>query len=173
MEGPQFSTRAESIMYRQWGWDLINMSVLPEAKLAREAELSYVLIATATDYDAWRPHSDTVTAAEVFKTLKASLGFDRGAEGGDARYLKIVMAGVRHNGRIVSKLGIRSYHDVASSLHCSTSSHWSPRHTFMPKTISKWDFSSRICSNHSGNSQKVMVGIRECGRCRMNLGGHI
>ncbi|KAK0490261.1 nucleoside phosphorylase domain-containing protein [Armillaria novae-zelandiae] len=81
MEGPQFSTRAESIMYRQWGGDLINMSVLPEAKLAREAELrsfadqdcvAYALIATATDYDAWRPHSDTVTAAEVFKTLKAN-----------------------------------------------------------------------------------------------------
>lgn len=69
MEGPQFSTRAESIMYRAWGGDLINMSALPEAKLAREAELSYALIATATDYDSWRPHSEAVTAAEVFKTL--------------------------------------------------------------------------------------------------------
>ncbi|KAK0205844.1 Methylthioadenosine phosphorylase [Desarmillaria ectypa] len=77
MEGPQFSTRAESVMYRQWGGDLINMSVLPEAKLAREAELSYALIATATDYDAWRPHSDTVTAAEVFKTLKANADTSR------------------------------------------------------------------------------------------------
>ncbi|PBL01669.1 Methylthioadenosine phosphorylase [Armillaria gallica] len=77
MEGPQFSTRAESIMYRQWGGDLINMSVLPEAKLAREAELSYVLIATATDYDAWRLHSDTVTAAEVFETLKANADTSR------------------------------------------------------------------------------------------------
>jgi len=72
MEGPQFSTRAESIMYRQWGGDLINMSVLPEAKLAREAEISYALIATATDYDAWRPHTGAVTAAEVVKTLKAN-----------------------------------------------------------------------------------------------------
>ncbi|KAL0064565.1 S-methyl-5-thioadenosine phosphorylase [Marasmius tenuissimus] len=72
MEGPQFSTRAESIMYRQWGGDIINMSVLPEAKLAREAELSYALIATATDYDSWRPHSEAVTTAEVFKTLKAN-----------------------------------------------------------------------------------------------------
>ncbi|KAK7435496.1 S-methyl-5-thioadenosine phosphorylase [Stygiomarasmius scandens] len=77
MEGPQFSTRAESVMYRQWGADLINMSVLPEAKLAREAELSYGLIATATDYDAWRPHSETVTAAEVFKTLKANADTSR------------------------------------------------------------------------------------------------
>ncbi|KAL5508666.1 MEU1 [Sanghuangporus vaninii] len=70
MEGPQFSTRAESKMYRSWGGDLINMSVLPEAKLAREAELSYALIATSTDYDSWRESSEPVTAAEVFKTLK-------------------------------------------------------------------------------------------------------
>jgi len=70
MEGPQFSTRAESKMYRSWGGDLINMSVLPEAKLAREAELSYALIATATDYDSWRPNTEAVTAAEVFKTLQ-------------------------------------------------------------------------------------------------------
>ncbi|KAK2465837.1 hypothetical protein APHAL10511_001478 [Amanita phalloides] len=77
MEGPQFSTRAESSMYRQWGADLINMSVLPEAKLAREAELSYALIATATDYDSWRPHSEAVTAAEVFKTLQANADTSR------------------------------------------------------------------------------------------------
>ncbi|KAG6916817.1 hypothetical protein DXG01_005199 [Tephrocybe rancida] len=72
MEGPQFSTRAESLMYRQWGGDLINMSVLPEAKLAREAELGYALIATATDYDSWRTSEAGVTAADVFKTLKAN-----------------------------------------------------------------------------------------------------
>lgn len=72
MEGPQFSTRAESKMYRAWGGDLINMSVLPEAKLAREAELSYALIATSTDYDSWRESSEPVTAAEVFKTLKTN-----------------------------------------------------------------------------------------------------
>ncbi|KAL5530836.1 MEU1 [Sanghuangporus sanghuang] len=72
MEGPQFSTRAESKMYRSWGGDLINMSVLPEAKLAREAELSYALIATSTDYDSWRENSEAVTAAEVFKTLKTN-----------------------------------------------------------------------------------------------------
>ncbi|KAL4400729.1 S-methyl-5-thioadenosine phosphorylase [Malassezia pachydermatis] len=70
MEGPAFSTRAESIMYRQLGGDIINMSALPEAKLAREAELSYVLIATATDYDAWRESSETVSVAEVIESLK-------------------------------------------------------------------------------------------------------
>ena len=72
MEGPAFSTRAESNMYRQWGGDIINMSALPEAKLAREAELSYVLIATATDYDAWRESSETVDVAEVIKSLHAN-----------------------------------------------------------------------------------------------------
>ncbi|KAI6155904.1 nucleoside phosphorylase domain-containing protein [Pisolithus tinctorius] len=72
MEGPQFSTRAESMMYRSWGGDLINMSVLPEAKLAREAEISYALIATATDYDSWRPHSEVVTATQVVQTLRAN-----------------------------------------------------------------------------------------------------
>ncbi|KAJ3876833.1 nucleoside phosphorylase domain-containing protein [Lentinula edodes] len=77
MEGPQFSTRAESLMYRQWGGDLINMSALPEAKLAREAELSYALVATSTDYDAWRPDEGTVTAAEVFKTLTQNANTSR------------------------------------------------------------------------------------------------
>ncbi|CCM05730.1 uncharacterized protein FIBRA_07962 [Fibroporia radiculosa] len=77
MEGPQFSTRAESQMYRAWGADVINMSVLPEAKLAREAELSYALIATATDYDSWRPHEASVTAAEVFKILQENARVSR------------------------------------------------------------------------------------------------
>jgi len=77
MEGPQFSTRAESVMYRAWGADLINMSVLPEAKLAREAELGYALITTATDYDAWRPHSDVVTASQVLQTLQANANTSR------------------------------------------------------------------------------------------------
>jgi 5'-methylthioadenosine phosphorylase len=56
MEGPQFSTRAESHMHRAWGGDLIGMTCMPEAKLAREAELSYALVALPTDYDCWRPH---------------------------------------------------------------------------------------------------------------------
>jgi 5'-methylthioadenosine phosphorylase len=56
MEGPQFSTRAESQMHRQWGGDVIGMTASPEAKLAREAELCYALIALPTDYDCWRPH---------------------------------------------------------------------------------------------------------------------
>lgn len=54
MEGPQFSTRAESNLYRSWGGDIINMSALPESKLAREAEIAYAMICMATDYDCWR-----------------------------------------------------------------------------------------------------------------------
>lgn len=73
MEGPQFSTRAESNMYRQVGGDIINMSALPEAKLAREAEISYVLIATSTDYDSWRETNEAVSVAEVLESLRANV----------------------------------------------------------------------------------------------------
>lgn len=57
MEGPAFSTRAESLMHRLWGGDLIGMTAMPEAKLAREAEIPYALISLVTDYDCWRPHA--------------------------------------------------------------------------------------------------------------------
>lgn len=58
MEGPQFSTRAESLMHRHWGGDLVGMTAMPEAKLAREAQMCYALIALASDYDCWRPHEE-------------------------------------------------------------------------------------------------------------------
>jgi 5'-methylthioadenosine phosphorylase len=58
MEGPAFSTRAESLLHRAWGGDLIGMTAMPEAKLAREAELSYAMVALGTDYDCWRPHDE-------------------------------------------------------------------------------------------------------------------
>ncbi len=61
MEGPQFSTVAESKMHRLWGGDLIGMTVMPEAKLAREAEICYALVALPTDYDCWRPHEPGMT----------------------------------------------------------------------------------------------------------------
>jgi 5'-methylthioadenosine phosphorylase len=60
MEGPQFSTRAESRLHKSWGAHLIGMTVMPEAKLAREAEICYALVAMATDYDCWRPHQPGV-----------------------------------------------------------------------------------------------------------------
>jgi 5'-methylthioadenosine phosphorylase len=62
MEGPAFSTRAESTMHRLWGGDLIGMTVMPEAKLAREAEIGYALVALVTDYDSWKPHTAPATA---------------------------------------------------------------------------------------------------------------
>jgi len=70
MEGPQFSTRAESRLYRSWGCDVIGMTAMPEARLAREAELPYALMAMVTDYDCWR-HDDTqVEVADVLAILK-------------------------------------------------------------------------------------------------------
>ncbi|KAF9211953.1 hypothetical protein CPC16_005585 [Podila verticillata] len=72
MEGPQFSTRAESNMYRSFGADLINMSVLPEAKLAREAEIAYQMICMSTDYDCWKEHEVAVTVEAVVANLKAN-----------------------------------------------------------------------------------------------------
>lgn len=69
MEGPLFSTRAESHMYRSWGGDIINTSVLPEAKLAREAEIAYQMICMSTDYDCWRENEEAVTAEMVMANL--------------------------------------------------------------------------------------------------------
>jgi 5'-methylthioadenosine phosphorylase len=69
MEGPQFSTVAESNLYRSWGADIIGMTNLQEAKLAREAEICYTTIALVTDYDCWHPDHDAVTVDMVVKTL--------------------------------------------------------------------------------------------------------
>ena len=69
MEGPQFSTRAESQVYRQWGMDVIGMTNLQEARLAREAELCYVTVAMVTDYDCWHPAHDSVTVEQVVAVL--------------------------------------------------------------------------------------------------------
>ena len=70
MEGPQFSTKAESQVYRSWGMALIGMTNLQEAKLAREAEICYSTIALVTDYDCWHPQHDAVTVSEVVQNLK-------------------------------------------------------------------------------------------------------
>jgi 5'-methylthioadenosine phosphorylase len=72
MEGPAFSTRAESLMHRLWGGDLIGMTAMPEAKLAREAEIPYALIALATDYDCWKPPTQTVLLEEIIANLQAA-----------------------------------------------------------------------------------------------------
>jgi 5'-methylthioadenosine phosphorylase len=73
MEGPLFSTKAESNVYRKWGMDIIGMTALPEAKLAREAELCYAIIACATDYDCWHESEESVTVEMVIGNLSANV----------------------------------------------------------------------------------------------------
>jgi len=72
MEGPQFSTKAESHMYRQWGCDVIGMTNMPEAKLAREAELPYATVAMVTDYDCWHEWHGSVDVASVIAVMQAN-----------------------------------------------------------------------------------------------------
>ena len=98
MEGPAFSTRAESELYRSWGAAVIGMTALPEAKLAREAELCYASICFVTDYDVWHEHEEDVTADLIMANLQrnseraravvsaavAALGDDRRCACGDA-----------------------------------------------------------------------------------------
>lgn len=82
MEGPAFSTRAESELYRSWGADIIGMTALPEAKLAREAEMAYALLATSTDYDCWHQSEEEVSVDAVLAIMRANV----------ARVRKIVLA---------------------------------------------------------------------------------
>ncbi|MDX1402171.1 MAG: S-methyl-5'-thioadenosine phosphorylase, partial [Kiloniellales bacterium] len=72
MEGPQFSAKAESELYRTWGCDVIGMTNMPEAKLAREAELCYATVAMVTDFDCWHPDHDHVTVEQVISVLKSN-----------------------------------------------------------------------------------------------------
>ena len=74
MEGPQFSSLAESKLYRSWGCDVIGMTNMPEAKLAREAELCYATVAMVTDFDCWHPDHDSVTVDAVIKVLLENAG---------------------------------------------------------------------------------------------------
>ena len=72
MEGPQFSTLAESLTYKSLGYSVIGMTNMPEAKLAREAELCYATVAMVTDYDCWHPDHDAVTVQDIIKVLTAN-----------------------------------------------------------------------------------------------------
>ncbi|NKJ40983.1 5'-methylthioadenosine phosphorylase [Novosphingobium sp. SG720] len=85
MQGPQFSTRAESRLYRQWGADVIGMTAMPEARLAREAELPYALIGMVTDYDAWRD-GEHVDVAEVLRVMRGNAA--------TARAMVVALAGL-------------------------------------------------------------------------------
>jgi 5'-methylthioadenosine phosphorylase len=73
MEGPQFSSRAESEMHRKWGGDLIGMTLMPEAKLAREAEICYAAVALSTDYDCWRAHRTDVDQIHLLEEIIANV----------------------------------------------------------------------------------------------------
>jgi len=77
IEGPQFSTRGESLIYRQWGVSVIGMTNMPEAKLAREAEICYSTLALSTDYDCWHEHHDDVTVDDIIETLMSNVALAR------------------------------------------------------------------------------------------------
>ena len=106
MEGPQFSTRAESELYRQWGADVIGMTNMPEAKLAREAELPYATLAMVTDYDCWREASGAVEVAAILDVIK----------GNTQRAQRVVkaLAGLLGPVRERSPLGVETCLDMAA-----------------------------------------------------------
>ena len=81
MEGPQFSTLAESLTYKNLGYSVIGMTNMPEAKLAREAEICYATVAMVTDYDCWHPDHDAVTVQDIIKVLTANAEKAKGSGG--------------------------------------------------------------------------------------------
>ncbi len=105
IEGPQFSTLAESNLYRSWDCSVIGMTAMPEAKLAREAEIPYALVAMVTDYDCWHPEHEHVTVDAVIKVLTANAA--------NARKLVTAVAQRLGPERKPSPLGIESVLDVA------------------------------------------------------------
>ena len=98
MEGPQFSTLAESKLYRSWGMDVIGMTNLQEAKLAREAEICYATLALVTDYDCWHPDHDSVTVDLIVANLHAERG-DGAQDHGRGRVADGGAANLRLQGR--------------------------------------------------------------------------
>ncbi|RPB00609.1 S-methyl-5'-thioadenosine phosphorylase [Choiromyces venosus 120613-1] len=107
MEGPQFSTRAESNLYRSWGGDVINMSALPEAKLAKEAEMAYVMVCMSTDYDCWKTDEAAVTVETVMGNMHAN--------GANAKHLAAA---------ILKELAKEEHKDLVSAKHLEGSSKW-------------------------------------------------
>ncbi len=89
MEGPAFSTRAESNLYRSWGADVIGMTSLPEAKLAREAEMCYLTLAMSTDYDCWHQSEQEVSADAVLKVIEKNIAVSKRAIRAFARRMPI------------------------------------------------------------------------------------
>jgi 5'-methylthioadenosine phosphorylase len=89
IEGPQFSTKAESLIYRQWGVDVIGMTNLPEAKLAREAEMSYATIALVTDYDCWHETEAAVSVEAIVKILHQNVAMAQRIIGQALRHIPV------------------------------------------------------------------------------------
>lgn len=106
MEGPQFSTRAESLMYREWGADVIGMTNMPEAKLAREAELCYASVAMVTDFDCWHEGHGNVDVASVIATMTANADKGRGT-------VRALVKALSAMDRTPSPQGIETNLDVA------------------------------------------------------------
>ncbi len=105
MEGPQFSSVAESNLYRSWGCSVIGMTAMPEAKLAREAELPYAIVSMVTDYDCWHPDHDHVTVDAVVKVMHANSE--------NARKIVMAVAPMLGPERKPSPLGIETVLDTA------------------------------------------------------------
>ncbi|MBV9549998.1 MAG: S-methyl-5'-thioadenosine phosphorylase [Alphaproteobacteria bacterium] len=105
IEGPQFSTMAESELYRSWGCSVIGMTAMPEAKLAREAELPYAIVAMVTDYDCWHPGHDSVTVDAVIKVMHGNAA--------NARKLITAVAGKLGPQRSACPLGVETVLDTA------------------------------------------------------------
>ena len=106
MEGPQFSTRAESEMYRSWGCDVIGMTNMPEAKLAREAELPYATVAMVTDFDCWHAGHENVDVAAVIATLMKNADIAKGT-------VREIIKTLSQTPRTPTKQGIETNLDVA------------------------------------------------------------
>jgi 5'-methylthioadenosine phosphorylase len=118
MEGPAFSTRAESFMYRSWGAGIINMSVLPEAKLAREAEICYAMVCMCTDYDCWKDDEEHVSvemlidnlgrngqrARDLVKELLIAMGSERDCACRDTSKYAVITAPEKRNPATLKKL---------------------------------------------------------------------
>jgi 5'-methylthioadenosine phosphorylase len=77
VDGPTFSTKAESMLFRSWGMDIVGMTALPEARLAREAEMCYATLALSTDYDCWHEVEAEVSAGSIFETIRANVAMSR------------------------------------------------------------------------------------------------
>ncbi len=137
MEGPQFSTKAESNAYRASGFDIIGMTNLQEAKLAREAEICYTTLALVTDYDCWHPDHDSVTVEMIIRNLtenaKAAqhvlanaverLPIARDCECARALATAIITQSGRHSGRPRARSSRSSSANISSSAVVRTSRH--------------------------------------------------